>query len=289
MRVEVEGKRANVVFDSMADMVEAVQDRQDIIDFRNNQMKRDGGKFYGARSMEKLFPLALNGMPGDGVEAMDIANQKVATIEREIDMPAFFSYYDVSGADVDVARYLSGEPENMINYHMVDTPRAGRIISLVISVTTAGSTEVEAIRQRGLQVVALVFAIEKIGFQVELWADFLIRENSPYGNEGPTDTEYTARVRTKIKSPGEMLDPGQVVFAFTHPGFLRGLGFAAMHMIPKEWHSPLNIGHGYGCVCWGKDDLREYAEGSVFLPSFRGRAGDLDTLVTDKLRELGIV
>ncbi|ATL70742.1 hypothetical protein CRH09_35745 [Nocardia terpenica] len=263
-------------------MVDAIKARPDVVHYRSSRMESKP-HFYGASSMESLFPMALNGAPSEGIEAMRIAIEKVETLERETDMPAFASLYDVTGADVDVARYLSGEPENMINYQLVDTPRAGRIINLVVSVTTSHKTATSAIRERGIQIVALALAIEKIGFQVELWTDGLLSE-MPGVRPG-----RQARIRTRIKGPGEMMDPGRIVYAFTHASYFRGLGLAAMHLLPEPWHGPLRVGGSYGRPAGGKDDTREYPEGTVFIPSFEGSASKAANLVTEKLHELGIL
>lgn len=277
MRMEIDAQdNIDVVFDSLEDQVEAIRARPDIVKYRSGQM-RDEPEFYGAANMEQVFKLVETGLPDLGIKALGIANERVATLEREIDMPAFASFYNVSGADVDVARYLSGEPENMIDYNMVMTPRAGRIICLVISVDAMGWISTDTIEARGIQAMALVFAIEKIGFQVEMWAD--IRSKRPGSS---------LRVRTMVKAAGAPLDVERAMYAFTSPTMLRGLGFAACHLIPPKYHAMYGVGAGYGSVDQNPH-TRGYPDGALMIkpPAVNGDKGR--TIVEDSLRELGII
>src|SRR5690606_40002886 len=74
----------------------------------------NGWQGEGVRTLDDAKRLAHEGLPIDGVKALEVASEKVSQIYREYDVPSFSSCYDVTGSDVDVARYLSGEPENMI-------------------------------------------------------------------------------------------------------------------------------------------------------------------------------
>lgn len=277
MRADNTANRCGLTFDSMDDFVSSVMACPSGVEARNNQMASSADWHGGVSSMANLAKIARDGISADGIEAARISNDAVTTMERELDFPAFSSFYDVSGANVDVARYLSGEPECMINYHMVDTPRVGRVITLVVSIAAYSVVDPDAIRERGREIMSLVFAIEKIGFQVELWADLLNRGMA--GKQG--------RLRIKVKGPGEELDSARIMFAFTHPGMLRGLGLAAMHLYPKGFHKPLMIGTGYGSP-QHSPDMDEYPEGSIMIPPIDSnhRPG---RLVQSTLRELGII
>lgn len=277
MRADNTANRCGLTFDSMDDFVLSVMACKEGVEARNVGMANDAKWHGGVASMANLAKVARDGLPVDGIEAARISNDAVTTMERELDFPAFSSFYDVSGSNVDVARYLSGEQECMINYHMVDTPRVGRVITLVVSIAASSFVDPEKIVERGREIMSLVFAIEKIGFQVELWADLL---NSGYsGKQG--------RLRVKVKSPGEELDSARIMFAFTHPAMLRGLALAAMHLYPRSFHKPLMIGSGYGSPQHGPD-MDEYPEGSIMIPPIDSnhRPG---RLVQATLKELGII
>lgn len=276
MRSSKTTNRAVITFDSFDGFIDSAVSVTDtrIVDL----MKTRTGFFGGVSSMRELERVAREGLSSEGIEATRISQDAVTVMDREMELPSFSSFYDVSGADVDVARYLSGEPECMINHHMVDTPRVGRVITLVVSICAPDSVSAEKITERGLEIVSLVFAIEKIGFQVELWADMFV-----YASRGNKE----GRIRILVKGPGEQLDSGRIMFAFTHPGMLRGLCLHAMNLLPTDFKKALGVGDSYGCA--RRDpDLSEYPEGSILIPTLMSNR-TANTLVTDTLKELGII
>lgn len=275
MRSTVTKSRCDLAFDSVADLVDAAMGCFAGVRARDAEMAGMAAWHGGVSSMAELAAIARAGLSADGIEAASIAEDRVQVMDRELPLPSFSTFYDVSGADVDVARYLSGEPECMINFDMVDTPRVGRVITLVAFVGTPGMVSASAIARRGREIVSLIFAIERMGFQVELWADDISEGGGKSG-----------RVRVKVKEPGGVLDPGEIMFAFTHPGMPRGLVLAAMHLFPAEFQGPIGIGHGYGQVPIVVD-LDEYPEGSILIPPLTNN-GAVD-LVRDTLRKLGLV
>lgn len=280
MRMETNGNRAVQTFDSVGDLVDVAVRNAPKATTLMREMRRDAKWFGGVSSIEQLARVAREGLPSDGIKAANIADERVTSVERDHDVPSFYSYFDVTGSEVDVGRYLAGEPECMTNFHMVELPRAGRIITLVVSITVNSHIKPSAIRKRGQEVMALVFALERIGLQVELWADSLA--DGGYGS-----TRKQSRVRVMVKAPGEPLDAGRAMFAFTHPGMLRGLTLPVMHELPETFRTPLGVGSTYGSTA-AKQDVKEYPEGSILIPPMYENS-ESETLVTDTMRELGLI
>jgi len=237
----------------------------------------NGWQGEGVRTLDDAKRLAREGLPIDGIKALEVASEKVSEIHREYEVPSFSSYYDVTGSDVDVARYLSGEPENMIAYTMVDTPRVGRVVSLVVSSIFSASIRADRIRQRGESLMGLVLILEQMGFQTEIYADWTTGRS---GHEG--------RITVPLKKAGESLDAGLVMYALTHASFSRSFILPCTHLYPKKYHKHHRVGSGYGPIN-SHPDLHSYPEGSLYFPAPIGNGDNYDTLIEDTLKVLGLI
>lgn len=280
MRVEANGKRVRVEFDSIHDMLDTVENNPIVRDceyFPGHFPCNNGWQGEGVRTLDDAKRLAHEGLPIDGVKALEVASEKVSEIHREYEVPSFSSYYDVTGSDVDVARYLSGEPENMIAYTMVDTPSVGRVVSLVVSSIFSASIDADRIRQRGESLMGLVLILEQIGFQTEIYADWTTGRG---GHEG--------RVTVPLKKAGESLDAGLVMYALTHASFSRSFIMPCTHLYPKKYYKPHNVGFGYGPIN-SSPELHSYPEGSLYFPAPIGYGDNYDTLIEDTLKDLGLI
>lgn len=235
--------------------------------------------FSGVSSWQEANDLAVNGWDTESAEAMRVAEDAISYATAEHNMPAFSTVWDVSGSEVDVARYLSSEPECMIDYELVPTPRNGRVIILCASVSISGAVSTTAIKRRGHVIAALAFALSRCGFAIELWADL-----SATGD----NSKHTMQMRVLVKGANDELDPARIMFAFSHPAMLRVFGLAAMHDIPAEYHKALGVGDSYGKP---KDPRQDLPEGTIYLPSVtRDRdIPDADTELKRHLTDLGIV
>jgi hypothetical protein len=272
-----EGKAYTLRFNSVDDAAKAFEDCKEGWEARKDSV--DDEWAGGCESLEEVVTLARKGLVDHIPDAMRIAEAAVESIENEYDMPSFQSFYDVSGSDVDVARYLSGEPECMINYTMVDTPQAGRVITVRAPICASAGVTPKEMVDRGIQVVALILALEKTGLQVEVWA------TSPIHDSWTGDPEYLANLDVLVKGSGQALDIGQVMFAFAHPAMFRVMLLGLCHELPKKWQREIGIGFGYGYP--GKVEAG-FKDGAYNLPSMR-MGEKHTTLVLDTLKDLGII
>lgn len=234
------------------------------------------GSWNGARNVRAAQTLAVKGWQGVEVQALDIVDSAIEAVEAETDVDGFRAEFDVSGCEVDIARYLEGEPECMVEYHIVPTPRVGRVITLCASVAVSSAVSAETIKQRGYGIAALAFALMRLGFAVELWAD--LTSESGCGTR--------AQIRTLVKGLNDELDPAKVMFAYAHPAMLRGLNIPAIHEFRGD--TVLALGTGYGSPAAPIQDL---PEGTIYLPEIRS-ATDVPTahdLLLGYMRLLGIV
>lgn len=234
-------------------------------------------EFAGAGSCAEVKNLAINGWDAESDTALSIAESTIETVSQDHDLPAFSPVWDVAGSEVDVARYLSGEPENMIDYAPVKTPRHGRVIVLCASVSFSGSVSTRTIKRRGHTVAALAFALSRMGFAIELWADL-----SAQGSR------ITNHMRVLVKGANDELDPARIMFAFSHPAMLRGLCMPAMHSFPEDIRKALGVGYSYGSPADPKQDL---PEGTIYLPSVCSDRDvpEAEAELVRHLRDLGII
>jgi hypothetical protein len=148
-------------------------------------------------------------------ETLEIAEEAVSMAEREHEMQSFEPLYDVAGDEPDIGRFLTGEPECMIDYPLTIISKVGKVVTLVGSISASCAIEPEDLRRKGQVVAALAIALERLGHSCELWLD-----------AGYTSGKKEYHTRVLIKGANDQVDPAMIILAYAHPGMLRVLGFA---------------------------------------------------------------
>lgn len=232
----------------------------------------------GVRSFRDVELLAVKGWTDREAQAYAVASSAIETVTREHDVPTFTPVYDVTGAEPDVALFLSGEPECMVEYQLQASPKAGRVITVVAGICVSAGIDTETVIKRGQAIGGLVLALSRIGLTVELWTDVSTDSGGKRGT-----------VKTMVKGANDTLDMARIMYAVAHPSAMRVLGLAAMHSFPKGHQEALHIGITYGSV--SQPDPREYPDGAVILPAlhYDDRGPHAERFITDHLRKLGII
>lgn len=143
---------------------------------------------------------------------------------------------DVAGQVVDMGKYLTGEPECMIDFRPVTLTKVGRVVAIHVNNTASSSIDTKMITARGAAICALVDMIERTGNVVEVIAETVI---TSYGNN---NLSYAVTA----KASSEALDMGRLLFVLAHPAMLRRIMFAVMERESKPIISEFGIGGGYG-------------------------------------------
>jgi hypothetical protein len=198
---------------------------------------------------------AREGWDKHEAEAMDVAAEAVRMVETII--PQFLPHHDVTGADIDMGRYMSGEPENMVEYPLQMVSTVGSVVTLCADVQTTGSVSDRCSVRRGLTVAGLAMALNRLGHQTDLWLS----------DEYYTETRPDERViiRTHVKSPNDFIDPKRIMFAFAHPGVQRGLGFAVASST-KGKDGTYGAALAAGMMGVVTHTTRNLPEGTIYLP-----------------------
>jgi hypothetical protein len=132
-----------------------------------------------------------------------------------------------AGDDVDVPRYLSGDPENMIEWHLRQYTggKSGRIVKLLINVTSSASIENDWIYLRGATALAFIDCLERYGYRCELWC----------GEVGHQENcNHHIFLRTCLKPAAADYDIDRVAFALCHPDVQRRMFFRVYEQHPKS-------------------------------------------------------
>lgn len=132
--------------------------------------------------------------------------------------------WDVTGAEVDLAAYLAGEPDCMLDTAPRRVSRRGKVVSFLIPASYSHNVSQDAVRNRGLALATLCTAIVEAGHSVEVWSGFACQI-------WRKDIRCSAVAR--VISAGEPLDLGRLIFAVAHPAMLRRLWLAVWDAQPE--------------------------------------------------------
>ena len=156
----------------------------------------------------------------------------------------FDQTYDVSGSEVDVGRFLEGEPECMLDFQPGLTRRR---IDLGFNLAASASTPENVLFYRGYRFLALLHSLHAMGMQTDV-------------------TLYCCSYRQGFRSDIEIKvsptwDDDTAIFLLCHPAILRSLCIAMLLKLPRVcWAN--NLGRLCGMPC----DPEE-AEGRVVFTS----------------------
>lgn len=233
-------------------------------------------KFAGVKSIGQAVHFARDGWTTELDHTLEVAESAVSKVERDVELPTFTAEYDVAGCEVDVARFLDGTPENMIDYPLVPIVRAGRVITLCASISISGAVSAENIIKRGQTVAALAMVLSRLGYSCEIWADLTASGDG-----------HRVQIRTLVKGANDALDAERVVYALAHPSMLRVLGFAALRSAPDRWVSAI----GYSSLGSPTNPIEDLPDGTIYLPCMLRNhdVPDADKEITRYLRQLEII
>lgn len=273
-------ERSVVIFDSFTDMLDTNLKR----DYRSAFM--DDPKWYGnVNNMAEAHDLANRGLPREGVTAIKLAKDSVDQMKGEILRPTIYDEFDVSGAVVDMDRFITGVPECMVEYYPIEQSSEDRIVTLIMNISYHSGISAKAILKQGQAMMGLVEAIELTGRQAEIWTDMNVS-----GYDYGTNESVYARTAVRLKQAGGAFDVGMFMYALTHPSYLRCHMLNAMHNHPDKFRDACGIsafGH-YGSPVTTAQDMDDFPAFSIYVPTIR-RNEDAGEFVTATLKRLGLV
>jgi hypothetical protein len=157
--------------------------------------------------------------------------------------------HDVEGIQVDIARYLDGEPECWIQWeHQIVESPGTKIVRMIFNGSVSSGVSTETIERVGAAAVALVELLEYSGIRVEIFLENVFAKY--VGLQCPKVIS-----QVKIKSADQPLDIPRLAFALGHPACLRRLGFAFVELQSKEYRESIGISYGMPIPLTMKGDI----------------------------------
>lgn len=152
----------------------------------------------------------------------------------------FREVHDVSGGYVDVARYLDGEPECMVEQWVEPAPKRGKVIRVLNNCVAPSFVDEGVLRERGRSVAIAVEVLHRLGFNLELWVGESVQAGRDYVIE-----------MVKVKDAADLMDWDSIMFAMAHPAMLRCIAFGLNETRPDDERDKFGFvaGRGYGTCC----------------------------------------
>jgi len=142
--------------------------------------------------------------------------------DRSIQAQAFYSD---EGDEVDIDRYLDGEPECMIQFTPEITPSYGRVAKIIVNLAASCSVSAATQYHRGAAACILIDALESAGVRCEVWC-------LPFCGRNGHD-RFVSKIL--VKRPDQHVEPDRMAYMLAHPAVMRRLGFRLLEQQEKPW------------------------------------------------------
>lgn len=189
--------------------------------------REDGVAFSGVENWQGAMRLARDGWH-EGAALVKTGLQKQSDKRGSKEKSRrIVRVYDVTGEEPDVARYMSGEPENMIEHRRAI--KKGKTVRVVrAGVSFSGQVSADIVKEYAVAIACAVQRIENSGNRVELWAEKCTAENIDCnGDQFSALPGVVFNASVKIKSADARIAPACIAGAF-HPSFQRRFMFALL-------------------------------------------------------------
>jgi hypothetical protein len=209
--------------------------------------------WFGSESYEHALQMAEKGWP-EGLARMEKIKGSVKQI-NPVMSERFNCRFVEAGDDVEVGRFLSGEPENMLEYELVQVPASGRVVKLVVNVEQSSGISADAVFLRGAAACILADMIEESGLRTEIE---IIAGGNQSGNSSPNAPGSAFSVT--VKKADQHLEPDRMAFILASASVFRRFMFrAAEQLEPNQFKK--HVGMNY----WRPKNIPVEGEGVVMV------------------------
>ena len=170
-------------------------------------------EFTQTHTFDEAVALAERGW-SEGLEKMESLRGSLRKLEPQM-AERHVGEFSESGDDVDIGRFVTGEPECMVNYSVQFVPAAGRVIKLVYNLGASSAVSPKSMMLRGACAVMLSDLIEQSGLRVEILAVSAVTQD-PYENAAGCFSILA-------KAASQPLELDRLAFILAHPSTLRRL------------------------------------------------------------------
>jgi hypothetical protein len=225
------------------------------------------GSWSGAGSYQKAIEIATKGV---NLGKVQTELKKIQHSRPEMDL-----ILDVTGSIVNMDAYLTGQPENMFEFPIVEQPT--KFLNLFIDVTEHAYITAEQMVNKAVALASTVDDLENNGYRVSLTVGNVIAFDKSYSGEYVSGTTAMATI-IKIKEHQQPLSVGQVT-GCCHPSFLRMLCFRHYEYYFKNvGGTPPGIGRS-ASLSDIQTVLNEHADkDTIFIPNSSIARGNLSSV-----------
>ena len=172
--------------------------------------------------------------------------------------------WDVTGEQLDVGRFLDGEPECFMDEFI---PERGErldgngIIRITANLTASCGVNAKELERRGVYAVALADVLESLGYRVEITG--VICSECNHIDATGRRKNGTHVLLFPVKASDQPLEIDRLAFTLAHPASFRTLGFNVMdvvgyrdsgrgrpHDLPQKFRGDINVGK----LAWRSED-----------------------------------
>jgi hypothetical protein len=229
-------KRDIEVYESLGEAVRHAQNNPEPKSSNSNDKE-----FSLTASLQDACELATKGWSDVRPQVDKLFGELESSIAMVLD-ESYSIRFDYSGDSVDMGRYMSGDPECMMDYVTEPQARMGRVIKVMVNVANSARITPKQIMDRGVVVVALLDVLNKLGVGVELWTEMAIAD-------GGVDSGKRFSQLVKIHDSSEMLDVDSTMFAIAHPSMLRRIGFGSIEQGARKDLASSCYGYPSKMIC----------------------------------------
>jgi hypothetical protein len=149
--------------------------------------------------------------------------------------------WQVSGSQVDTARFLAGEPESMIQ--VVRTNRQSPVVRILVERAQLGHISSREIVEAGAVVVLAVEALRTAGIPTEIWVSVTsaaMHSSAQYG------TKRVHSVLVRVQEASRPIDLDVLAFWLSSPAVQRRLAFSIRETESAANRAEWGVGNTYG-------------------------------------------
>lgn len=188
----------------------------DIKDPHGSTATYGDAKWSGTKDYAEAMSLAFNGWTAIR-PAVDSIMSRIRDRIADRTAPVFNMSHDVCGMAVDMAAFMSGQPECMIMPIPEPSRNSGKVVRIHYNAVGNCHVKAEAMQERGAAILALVDALNVLGVNAEIWTEISVNKGRRKGS-----------VLVNVKNAHESVDVNRLMFALGSPSYLRRLTVSVM-------------------------------------------------------------
>lgn len=238
----------NISFDSIAEVVNYIDTVERTAFYKKYHISdANDYSFCGTSSMEEARELLFHGWEDGAKQLKDKLDAKVNANNIGYKNKTF---YDVTGFQCSVPRYLQGIPTNMINNKRVVQKQ--KVVNITKDFGYSGATSKEVMMRESIKFLRAVEKLEQQGIRCNVFVSFVSKTSK---------TNKYINIRIKVKESSQRMNLKQLAFPLAHPSMFRRITFALIERL----EDCKNFGTGYGlCTEW--ETVKHLYKGEYYVP-----------------------